>query len=278
MLMAPKYQCTHCEKRTVRIHPILDIPLCAICQRQRPEIYQYISKTRAIENYRLRPADLKSLGVYEVDNPHYKKAAPMQLFLLTHIKAAAATRYGSAEPYIVGLKTFDAKCLEFFAEQPDKLLQLTPEQFQFLIANRLDDFGFEVTTVGAINRKDGGIDLIAVPRKGFPFLLAVQAKHHRGQRKTPVSDVRDLNGVIQSSNSLFSMGMIITNTAFTADAKWFAQHNSRLLRLRDGKDLCRWLKRDFVNEAEYREIPNEITVAPGVTLAVPKTELWLPPD
>jgi len=83
---------------------------------------------------------------------------------------------------------------------------------------------------------------------------------------------------MQSANSIFNIGMIVTNTSFTPDAQWFADNNSRLLRLRDSKDLCRWMRHDFINEAEYREIPNEITVAPGVTIAVPKTELWIPPD
>jgi len=278
MLVATKHYCTHCKKRTVRFHPILDIPLCAKCQRQRPELYQYISKTRAMDTYRLRAADLKALDVHEVDNPHYKKAAPMQLFMLSHIRAAAQQKYGSAEPYIVGLKQFDNDRLALFADEPERLLQLTPEQFQFLIANRLDDFGLEVTIVGDVYRKDGGIDIIAVPRNGFPFLLAVQSKHHRRNRKTPVSDVRDLNGVMQSANSIFHIGMIVTNTSFTADAQWFAENNSRLIRLRDGRDLCRWMRRDFINDAEYREIPDEITVAPGVTIAIPKTELWIPPD
>jgi len=278
MLVATKHHCTHCEKRTVRFHPILDIPLCAKCQRQRPQQYQYITKTRAIDTYRLRATDLNALDVHEVDNPHYKKAAPMQLYMLSHIKAAAQQRYGSAEPYIVGLKQFDNDRLTLFANQPEKLHQLTPEQFQFLIANRLDELGLKVTIVGNINRKDGGIDIVAVPRHGFPYLLAVQAKHHRKNRKTPVSDVRDLNGVMQSANSMFHIGMIVTNTSFTADAQWFADNNSRLIRLRDNKDLCRWMRQDFINEAEYREIPKEITVAPGVTISVPKTGLWIPPD
>lgn len=276
--MPQKHFCTHCEKKTVRFHPILDIPLCAACQRQRPEIYQYITKTRAMDTYRLRPTDLAKLDFHEVDNPHYKIAAPMQLYMLTHIKEAAKHKYGSSEAYIVGLRQFDNDRLALFADQPDRLLQLTPEQFQYLIANRLDDMGLEVKIVGDINRKDGGVDVIAVPRKGFPFLLAVQAKHHRTKRKTSVADVRDMTGVINSGNSSFQMGLVVTNTSFTADAQWFADNNSRLLRLRDNKDLCRWMRRDYVNDAEYREIPDEITVAPGVTIVVPKNELWLPPD
>ena len=276
--MVTKYNCTHCEKQTVRFHAILEIPLCRICESQHPEIYRYITKTRAMDTYRLRPSDLASLSVHMVDNPHYKTAAPMQLYLLSFVKAAAAQKYGSSEPYLVGLKQFDAARLAFFADQPTRLFNLTPEQFQFLIANRLDDLGLEVKLIGEINQKDGGIDIVAVPRQGVPFLLAVQVNHHRKNRKTTVADVRDFHGAINSAASMIQIGMIVTNTSFTADAKWFAENNAKLLRLRDSKDLCRWLRRDYINEAEYREIPDEITVAPGVTISTPKTELWIPPD
>ena len=202
----------------------------------------------------------------------------MKLYLLSQIKATAQQKYGSSEPYLVGLRKFGSSRLEFFAHQPEKLLNLTPEQFQFLIANRLDDMGLEVNIVGDVYRKDGGIDIIAIPRRGFPFLLAVQAKHHLTLRKTAVTDVRDLNGVINSANSLFQMGMIVTNTSFTADAKWFADNNSRFIRLRDSQDLCRWMKKDFNNEAEYKEIPDQITITKGLTIDVPKTQLWFPSD
>lgn len=272
-----KCSCTHCGKRTVRIHPILDIALCANCQRQRPEIYQYITKTRATEVYRLRSSDLNTLRAHEVDNPHYKKAAPMQLYLLTQIKSIALSKYGSDEPYIVGLKKFDPQRLELFATRPERLSQLTPEQFQYLIANRLDEWGLDVTLTGNVNARDGGIDILAVPRHGFPFLLAVQVKHHRQPtRRTGAPVVRDFAGVIGAQQARISVGMIITNTAFTADASWFAENQTAIVRLRDQQALCRWLKNDFSNEAEYRDIPREIAIGPNLTIQTPVTELWVP--
>lgn len=74
------------------------------------------------------------------------------------------------------------------------------------------------------------------------------------------------------------MGVIVTNTSFTADAKWFAGNNQTLLRLRDLEDMRRWLRNDFDNQFEWREIPDEVELAPGVKIAIPKSELWLPPS
>ena len=273
-----RYRCTHCRERTFRLHPILDVPVCLDCQRVHPNIYRYITKTRAKEVYRLRPDDLEELEHVTAVNPHYERAAPMQLYLLSQVKRLACKKYGSDEPYIVGLQSFSAERLDLFARQPERLLQLPPEQFQYLVANRLDDLGLDVKVVGNVYRKDGGIDLIAVPRSGVPFILAVQVKHHRTWRGTGVAVVRDFSGVMHSGDPQFDIGMIVTNTAFTADARWFAANRARLLRLRDGRDLCRWLKGDFCNEAEYREIPREIYLAPGVRIETPVRELWVPGD
>lgn len=180
-----KSKCSHCGKATERIHPILDIPLCAKCQRSDPNKYQYITKTRAIEHYRLKAKDLAALGVHEVDNPHYKKAAPMQLYLLTQVKQLAQEKWGSVEPYIVQLVTFSDDVLAEFLQEPQLFKKLTDEEFERLIAEFLEARGYGVRQVGRTRRKDGGVDIVAWPEAGhlFPFLMGVQVKHHRTERK-----------------------------------------------------------------------------------------------
>jgi len=263
----------------VRIHPILDIPLCAKCQRNDPDKYQYITKTRAIDHYRLKTSDLAMLGVHEVDNPHYKKAAPMQLYLLTQVKQVARDKWGTVEPYIVQLVTFTDETLAAFLQDPALMKKLTDDEFERLIAEFLEARGYGVQQVGKTRRKDGGVDIVAWPDAGhlFPFLMAIQVKHHRTDRKTDVAKVRDFHGVLTSQGSVFHMGVIVTNTSFTADAKWFAGNNQHLLRLRDLQDMERWLRNDFDNPFEWREIPNEIEVAPGIKVEIPKSSLWRPP-
>lgn len=184
-----------------------------LASQGRPDEYQYITKTRALDEYRLKPA----------------------------------------------------------------IESLTPEKFQYLIADRLEQWGLEVQLVGKINRKDGGIDLIAYPRSGLPFLLAVQAKHHRRGGPTGVESIREFHGALTSTHSPFHMGMLVTNTRFTPDATWFAEQNRRLLRLRDLEHLRRWFRRDFSNEAEWNEIPSKVTLALGVEITIPRQTLIVPP-
>jgi len=228
--------------------------------------------------YRLKLSDLAKLRVHEVDNPYYKKAAPMQLYLLSQVEEIAKRKWGNLEPYIVTLVDFNNELLTWFLEDTERLKQLPPDKFQYLIADRLEQMGLGVQLVGNVYRKDGGVDIVAYPNTGciFPFLLAVQVKHHRTNRKTAVGDIRDLHGVITARTSPFNIGMIVTNTTFSADAKWFAENNKTLLRIRDIKDLRRWLKNDFINECEWREIPNQIELAPGIQIAIPKPKIILP--
>lgn len=173
-----KTPCIHCARLTTRRHPILDLSLCQPCQAGRPDEYKYITKTRALDEYRLKPADLNRLRSHPVDNPHYKISYPMQLYLRSHIEGISQEKWGSRESYIVALREFSAEFLVRLDEDPRRIESLTPEKFQYLIADRLEQWGLEVQLVGKINRKDGGIDLIAYPRSGPPFLLAIQAKHH----------------------------------------------------------------------------------------------------
>lgn len=274
-----KSSCSDCGKTTVRVHPILEIPLWAKCQRSNQDKYQYITKTRAMDHYRLKSPDLAKLHAHGVDNPHYKKAAPMQLYLLSQVKHLARDKWGSVEPYIVQLVTFSDDTLAAFLKDPDLLKKLTDDEFERLIAEFLEARGYGVRQVGQTRRKDGGVDIVAWPDTGhlFPFLMAVQVKHHRSERKTDVRKVRDFHGAITSQGSQFQMGVIVTNTSFTADAKWFAENNQNLLRLRDLADMQRWLHNDFDNPFEWREIPDEIELAPGIKVVIPKKSLWVPP-
>jgi predicted helicase len=130
--------------------------------------------------------------------------------------------------------------------------------------------GMGIERVGSVYANDGGIDVVAWPEKSatFPFLIAVQAKfHHREYRKTGVKAVLELQSVVR--NLPFQAGILVTNTSFTPNAKWVARNRPHLVRLRDHEDLRRWIVGNFLNETEWREIPEFLEYAPG-------KKLWLP--
>lgn len=131
--------------------------------------------------------------------------------------------------------------------------------------------GYDVQLTGATNQRDGGIDLIAIPkvRNVGSFLMAVQVKHHRTDRTTGRADV---NRMLAWKDSPFRVGSMVTNTSFSHNAKWLADqaHNKAFLRLRNFEDLKRWLQWQFDSEFDWREIPEFISLAPGITVPAPQ--------
>lgn len=162
-------------------------------------------------------------------------------------------------------------------EDPERLRGLSPGLFERFVAERLDRMGYDVTLTGETTRKDGGIDLIAVPkiRTAGAYLLAAQVKHHEGGQKTGRDAVDRL---LAWKGRYFHLGMLVTNTDFTKDAYWAAMlHGDKeFLRLRNLDDLKRWLQDKFTDEQDWREMPDEIELAPGVKIPVPKPRLTTP--
>src|SRR4051794_22091105 len=90
--------------------------------------------------------------------------------------------------------------------------QLSPTSFQELICERLSAMGLEPVPVGHTYSKDGGVDILFYPRlrPAFPFLGAVQVKHHRDpDKKQGPSVVRDFAGTI--AHQQINAGIIVTN-------------------------------------------------------------------
>ena len=151
--------------------------------------------------------------------------------------------------------------------KPEELHLLTAAQFEDLVENRFRAMGFDTVRTGHTYARDGGVDLLFWPtRAAFPFLGAAQIKHHRRDRKTGVATVREFGSVLETNP--ISTGFIVTNTSFTPDAKWVAGRMRLPVRLRDNRDLQRWIDGRFVAEEEWREMPTEIELGPGLKIAI----------
>jgi Restriction endonuclease len=174
-------------------------------------------------------------------------------------------------PPRVELVDLTPQIMLLLAREPERMRELSPEAFENLVCDRLDNLGFELTRVGSgTYRKDGGIDIVAWPRVStVPYLMAVQAKHTASpRRKIGPAPVRDLLGTVQMHG--FNIGLLVTNTTFTPDARWVAEQRPLLMRLRDAADLQRWLRNEYLREQEWRDIPTEIEVCPGVFIRLPR--------
>lgn len=158
---------------------------------------------------------------------------------------------------------------ERLSGSPELIHSLSPEEFEEFICERLYAMGFEPRQIGRTFQADGGIDVVFWPRvpSSFPFLGAAQIKHHRSSKqKEGPGTVREFVGSI--SGRPFSAGIIVTNTSFSPSAEWFAHQQNGLIRLRGFADICRWLENNFSADAEWREIPSSIELAPGMFVKI----------
>ena len=182
-----------------------------------------------------------------------------------------------ARTALVRVVDFSPELLRFLQEDPIRLRSLTPDQFERFVAERMDRMGYNVTLTGASNRKDGGIDLIAVPKLANvgSVVIAGQMKHHQGEQKTGRGAVDRL---LAWKDSYFGVGLLVTNTSFTHDAVSTAQkeRNARFLHLRDFTDLRRWLEGRFGEQEDWREIPDRIELAPGIVIDIPRPRITSP--
>ena len=157
--------------------------------------------------------------------------------------------------------------IERILDDYNEIYNIGAENFEYVIQDRLFAMGMESERIGHTFRKDGGIDLIFWPRPPYaiPFLGAAQLKHHSSPNiNTGPGVVREMIGVLHTKPINF--GIIVTNTSFTPDAEWAASEVRSLIRLRDMRDLKRWVASNFTDDAEWREMPSELVLCPGVKI------------
>ena len=183
--------------------------------------------------------------------------------------AASAAQRSLFEPVRIELFGIGTLLSERLAAEPSLVHTLSPGEFEAFICERLFAMGLEPVRVGSIFEPDGGIDIVFWPRRPtcFPFLGAVQVKHHKSaRRREGAPTVRQFAGSLVGRP--FSAGMVVTNTSFTAGAEWFAKQQHGLIRLRGFSDIQRWLANNFTGEEEWRELPTAIELAPGIIVQI----------
>jgi hypothetical protein len=174
-------------------------------------------------------------------------------------------------PPRVELIDISPQILHLLSKEPERMWDATPEFFENLVCDRLDAIGYDLERVGpSIFSKDGGVDILAWPRAPIvPCLMAVQVKHTAIRNwKIGPQPVRDLLGAVQTLG--LNVGLLVTNTTFTPDALWVADQRPFLVQLRDFEHLCRWLRNDFLQDHEWRDLPRQIELCPGVIVPLPR--------
>jgi hypothetical protein len=160
----------------------------------------------------------------------------------------------------------------WLGQAPERLCGISPDDFEFVVAELIHKLGFFVHRTGATNRADGGFDFIAYPNEERyqHYLIAGQIKHHRNpQTPTSVSHVRELRGAM-ATLGVPTVGMLVTNTSFTPAAIAEAGRRPAVIHLRGFPELAQWLVHDSAVHRCRHEMPTSIEIARGLSVQVPR--------
>jgi restriction system protein len=130
------------------------------------------------------------------------------------------------------------RVLERLKAKPTNIHQISPRQFEELIAELLSDMNFDVELTPPT--RDGGRDVLAYWNSPVGRLLClVEAKKHRPDRPVGVQLVRSLYGTLVDEHA--TSAMLVTTSDFSSDARKFEQRHKWQLSLRNYTDLVKWI-------------------------------------
>ena len=129
------------------------------------------------------------------------------------------------------LKEGEQELFEYFFHNPEKISQLSPEQFELFISSIYKNLGFSVEPIGAWNQPDGGVDIIAVAKTfaDTEFRLAIQCK--TSKNKISVKPIRELAGVLDYFKA--HQGVVVSTSRFTSSARDEAEGHLWKISLQD---------------------------------------------
>ncbi len=123
-------------------------------------------------------------------------------------------------------------------DNPKSLFNITPRQFEELIAELFRDFGFEIELTRAT--RDGGRDIIAVYEiANIKTKYLVECKRYDPSKKISIGIVQKLFGVKMSEAA--NKAILVTTSSFTKPAIEFASKHLWDLDLRDYNDIIQWV-------------------------------------
>lgn len=136
-----------------------------------------------------------------------------------------------------------AELIAALKQSPYLLDEVTPRQFEEIVAEVFRSKGFEVDLTK--RTRDGGKDIIAVHTDaiGIKNKYFVECKRYAESKKISVDVVRSLYGVMNTIDGP-NKAIIVTTSTFTDDARKFVKQEARSswdLALVDRAQLLGWL-------------------------------------
>jgi len=131
------------------------------------------------------------------------------------------------------------KLIEYFLKNPTHLRSMKPRDFEQLIAELFDAFGFAVELTQST--RDNGRDIIAIGNENIAASkYLIECKRYAESNKVGIQPVRSLYGVVNDERA--TKGILVTTSSFTAPAEEFLQRNKWVLEGRAFDGIMAWLR------------------------------------
>ncbi|MDR2570451.1 MAG: restriction endonuclease [Oscillospiraceae bacterium] len=154
---------------------------------------------------------VKKNGFDYVENVLYKNANDLYL-------PQNKVKVESFEKVKVATASVNNSLLSVILKTPSLMREISPREFERLIADLYRELGFEVELTK--QTRDGGKDLYVLSRTDIgSFLYLVECKRYAPNKPVGVEIIRNLYGVMGMSKRKANAGIVVTTSHFTKDAK-----------------------------------------------------------
>jgi len=140
---------------------------------------------------------------------------------------------------ITDLRMVNQRILDRIGRRPEAMRDLTPRQFEELVAELFIEKGYDVELTQ--QTRDGGKDLIIMNRSDIGnFMVYAECKHYRPDRPVGVDIITQLLGRINFDRA--TAGIVVTSSYFSPDAKDFQSQIEHQMSLIDYVKLSSWIE------------------------------------
>ncbi|MFA6195312.1 MAG: restriction endonuclease [Sulfurimonas sp.] len=141
---------------------------------------------------------------------------------------------------MIWLMENEAELTKYLAGNPNKMHNMTPREYERLVASVFTTYGFEVELTP--QTRDGGFDILAIRNDKLigEERILIECKRYSKENKVGLGVVQRLVGAVNQYGA--NKGIIATTSTFTKDAINTAISTSNKVSLKDFQDISDWIK------------------------------------
>ncbi|MFC1869651.1 restriction endonuclease [Chloroflexota bacterium] len=149
--------------------------------------------------------------------------------------------YAPAKPTLIVPKLIipaQSYLVSLVKDHPESLFDITPRQFEELIAELFHDFGFDIELTQAT--RDGDRDIVAIyEAANIKTKYLIECKRYKSTTKVSLAIVQRLYGVKMSEAA--NKAILVTTSSFSKPANQFASSHVWDLDLKGYDDIIQWV-------------------------------------